>query len=303
MPRQPKPPAPPKPWRREAGAYRSSDDRFTIESGGAGRWFLTDDESLDELGLARTLGPYDTLDEAKAAAVEQREQATEPSPLAGRIAAAKDRPTTRAAAISKATTKRSGGRSGGAARAGDAARDEAGDESDGRAASEGETRRETAAPERTWLDELEDDDRAAAVRARRLVEALDALGVSDADRVVRRDLLGRQPAIAATLLGRSLATALADRLAPEALERDGRRAIPEALRDLRAAGEPALAAYAAFVAARVLEATLRVVAGEERAEGAGRELPGWRLVERPGAGDPGDAARRLIVTTADVGRG
>src|SRR5215204_7197253 len=102
----PKAPKPPKPWRREEGVYRSADDRFTIEAGGAGRWFLTDDESLDELGLARTLGPYDTLDEAKAAAVEQREQATEPSPLAGRMAAAKDRPTPQPAAASKATTKR-----------------------------------------------------------------------------------------------------------------------------------------------------------------------------------------------------
>ena len=39
-------PKPPKPWRREDGRYRSEDDRFTIEGGGAGRWFLTDDEAL-----------------------------------------------------------------------------------------------------------------------------------------------------------------------------------------------------------------------------------------------------------------
>ncbi|MEO5966043.1 MAG: hypothetical protein ABIR11_11310, partial [Candidatus Limnocylindrales bacterium] len=91
-PKQPKAPAPPKPWRRGDGRYRSADDRFTIEAGGAGRWFLTDAESLDELGLARTLGPYDTLDDTKAAAADLRERAAAASPLAARIAAAKDRP-------------------------------------------------------------------------------------------------------------------------------------------------------------------------------------------------------------------
>src|SRR4051794_38762601 len=90
--RSSKEPPPPKPWRRESGSYLSSDERFTIESGGAGRWFMTDAESIDELGLARTIGPFDTLDAAKAAAGDRREQRTDTSPLADRLAAAKERP-------------------------------------------------------------------------------------------------------------------------------------------------------------------------------------------------------------------
>ncbi|HEU0245202.1 MAG TPA: hypothetical protein VFQ75_14970, partial [Candidatus Limnocylindrales bacterium] len=90
--RSPREPAPPKPWRRESGSYVSSDERFTIESGGAGRWFVTDGESLDELGLARTIGPFDTLDDAKTAAADRRGQGSDESPLAGRLAAARDRP-------------------------------------------------------------------------------------------------------------------------------------------------------------------------------------------------------------------
>ena len=69
------------------------------------------------------------------------------------------------------------------------------------------------------------------------------------------------------------------------------------MKALRDADDAALAAYAAFVAARVLEAVLEVVTGADRAEGAGRDLPGWRLIERPAARDGADdMPRRLIVT-------
>jgi hypothetical protein len=44
-----------------------------------------------------------------------------------------------------------------------------------------------------------------------------------------------------------------------------------------------------------------VVTGADRAEGAGRDLPGWRLIERPAARDGADdMPRRLIVTPDDV---
>src|SRR6187402_1501825 len=153
-----KPPAPPKPWRREAGSYVSVDDRFTIESGGAGRWFLTDGESLDELGLARTIGPFDTLDDAKAAAAERREQGSDESPLAERLAAAKDRPPPepRPKATRRAT------KTGAAAGEGD---------------EPGPAPEPEPEPERTWLDELADTDKDAARVARRAVDALDRLGI------------------------------------------------------------------------------------------------------------------------------
>jgi hypothetical protein len=305
MPRQAKPPAPPKAWRREAGVYRSADDRFRIESGGSGRWFVTDEASLDELGLARTLGPYDTLDEAKAAAADQREGAEASSPLAARIAAAKERPT--AGEGGGTPAKRADPRPrGGRATDGDTHDDEDADDTDaaagGAVESVSEPEPEPEPPPRTWLDDLGDDDRAAAVRARRLVAALEAMGVDDADAVVRRDVLGRQPAIATTLLGRSIAAALEERLDPTKLAQEAGRAVPAASRALASIDGDALAAYAAFIAARVLEGTLRVLTEDERADGAGRDLPGWRLVERPGAGDPGDAPRRLIVTPGDVTR-
>ncbi|HEU0242918.1 MAG TPA: hypothetical protein VFQ75_03370, partial [Candidatus Limnocylindrales bacterium] len=90
-------------------------------------------------------------------------------------------------------------------------------------------------------------------------------------------------------------------LDPAGLARDARAAIPAPMRALRDADEEALAAYTAFVAARVLEATLDVVAASEKADGASADLPGWRLVERPGARDAGDRVpRRLIVTSLDA---
>ena len=283
----PKAPKPPKPWRREDGAYRSADDRFTIEGGGAGRWFLTDAEALDELGLARTLGPYDTLDDAKAAAHGQREDGAKASPLAERLAAAKAEPKPAKAASGTARREST---------------DVDAEQDDEPAAREPSKRAPAPKPPpRTWLDELEDDDPDAAARARRAITALETLGVGDADGVVRRDVLGRQPAIAARLIGRSVATSLRASLEPGELASAAKAALPGPMKKLRDADEAALAAYAGFVAARVVEAILEVVTGADRAEGAGRDLPGWRLIERPAARDGADdMPRRLIVTPEDV---
>jgi hypothetical protein len=290
MPARPKEPKPPKPWRREEGRYRSEDDRFTIESGGAGRWFLTDEASLDELGLARTLGPYETLDAAKEEAAERRGHATETSPLADLIAAAKDKPAPSRPAKAARNQQRAR-RASSEAPTADRKRDP-------------EPELEPEPEPRTWLDELEADDRDRATAARRAIEALEALGIADADALVRRDVLGRQPAVAARLLGRSLATGLREHLDPGSLARDARSAIPGPMRQLHDAPEDALGAYAAFVAARVLEVSLDVIASREKADDAGRALPGWRLVERPGPGGAAEGQpRRLIVTPADVTEG
>jgi len=285
----PKAPKPPKPWRREDGAYRSADERFTIEGGGAGRWFLTDAEALDELGLARTLGPYDTLDEAKAAADGQREAGRKASPLAERLAAAKARPKLKPAKTGPATAKP------------DSTDADAPEDDEPPARPPSKRSPAPKPPPRTWLDELADDDPDAAARARRAIAALETLGVGDADGVVRRDVLGRQPAIAARLIGRSVAAALRTSLEPADLASAAKTALPGPMKKLRDADDAALAAYAAFVASRVLEAILEVVTGADRAEGAGRDLPGWRLIERPAARDGADdMPRRLIVTPSDV---
>jgi hypothetical protein len=179
-------PKPPKPWTRaEAGRYRSADERFTLESDGTGRWFLTDAEELDELGLARTTGPFPTLDAAKAAADEVRERPAPTSPLAERIAGATSKGSPKASAK---PAERSVGR------------------------------REPAGDEPTWLEELADRDADLARRATRLVASLEREGIADADAVVRRDVLGDRPAIATRLLARDVLAAIAALRNPSAAD-------------------------------------------------------------------------------------
>jgi hypothetical protein len=206
-------PKPVPPWKRaEAGKYRSSDERFTISSEGPSRWFITDDEEQDELGLARTVGPFDTLDDAKAAAEARRGAAPAESPLAERIAKDGKAPTGRGAgARSKAPEPKP---------------------------------KAAETPPKTWLDTLEDDDREVARRARRLISALEAEGISDADSLVRRDVMGNQPVVAARLLARDILAAV------------GRVSKPES----------------------VIEAVVEVLGASK----ARRGLPGWELVERDG---------------------
>jgi hypothetical protein len=240
---RPKKEAPPKPWQRtEAGRYRSSDDRFTLEAEGSGRWFVTDAESLDELGLARTLGPYATLDEAKAAADAARERAPEASPFAQRIKEAASKPRRRPLSVVPDQP----------AATGTAAADDE---------RELEPDAEPEPPKRTWLDELEDRDRAMARTARRMIEALAGDGIDDADSLVRRDILGNEPVIATRLLARDVLAVLAT--------------LPDA-------GPVEVAA-----------AVLGAVAGAKHRRG----LPGWRLLEQD---NPTGESRGIRLTPDDL---
>ena len=56
--------------RDRAGSYHTEDGRFTVENDG--RWNVRDDREHDELGLPRVLGPFATLDAARAAINEAR---------------------------------------------------------------------------------------------------------------------------------------------------------------------------------------------------------------------------------------
>lgn len=47
--------------RDAAGRYHTADGRFVVEHEGT-RWYLRDTRQLDELGLPRVRGPYETLD-------------------------------------------------------------------------------------------------------------------------------------------------------------------------------------------------------------------------------------------------
>jgi len=250
-PRAPMPPPPPKPWRRaEAGRYRSSDERFTLESDGAGRWFVTDSLALDELGLARTTGPFPTLDAAKVVADATRDRPAETSPLAARLAEAAARP--RVATVRGTTA---------ASRTGVESEPGMQPPPEPSRQPSPEPPAEPGPPPRTWLDDLDDADRDAGLRARRLITRLEREGVADADAVVRRDLLGGTPAIATRLVARAVVAALSG------------------LRD------PSAADVATAVAAALASSPKR----------AG--LPGWELVERDG---PNGEGRGLRLTPDDI---
>ena len=263
-PRRPSKPTPVKPWQRaEAGRYRSSDARFSLVSDGGGRWFVADEEERDELGLARTTGPYPTLDAAKAAADAVRGQPAAASPLASRIADAAGRP--RRAHGSAPVDPRSAPVDPGSAPAPRAPADgravadrEPG--GDGPDSSDVASTLPAAAPP-TWLGELAEHDAAAAKRATRLIRALEREGVAGADLLVRRDVLGDRPAVAARLLAREVVLAV------------------------RALNDP--------TALTVVEAVAGVLATSKARAG----LPGWDLVER---GGEGDRRRRIRLTGADL---
>jgi ketosteroid isomerase-like protein len=72
-PKRERAPDPDRLVRRSAGDLHTEDGRFEVSStGGAGRWYLTDTERHDQLGLPLILGPYGTLDEVRVAITAQR---------------------------------------------------------------------------------------------------------------------------------------------------------------------------------------------------------------------------------------
>jgi hypothetical protein len=223
-------PKPVPPWKRaEAGVYQSSDERFSIQSEGPSRWFITDEEQRDELGLARTVGPFETLDAAKAGAEALRDEAPAQSPLAGRLAKA------------PAPSKR------------------------GKEKPSAREPKPPPPPSRTWLDKLEDDDREAARNARRLIAALEDEGIVDADALVKRDVTGNQPVVAARLLAREILAAVGTVTKPES----------------------------------VVEAVVEALGSSKVRRG----LPGWEVVERDGPTDEERVIRLVPRDLRDAARG
>src|SRR5687767_2674124 len=68
--------------REQAGTYRTTDRRFTVEQSSSG-WLVLDGEQTDELGLPLARGPFGTLDAAKAAIADARSNAAPTSGLRG----------------------------------------------------------------------------------------------------------------------------------------------------------------------------------------------------------------------------
>ena len=153
------------------GRWQTRDERFTIEPQ-SGTWAIVDAEQTDELGLPLVRGPYPTLTAAKAAIADARGSTAPTSPL-------KDRPR----AVPKASDSPS-------------------------TASSSSTAKKAAKPkepeepeEPRWFRDLEPDGRR---RAAKLIDRLTAAGVDDAENLVRRDLVGEVPAVAAYAIARAV---------------------------------------------------------------------------------------------------
>ena len=162
------------------GRWQTRDERFTIEPQ-SGTWAIVDAEQTDELGLPLVRGPYATLTAAKSAIAEARESAAPTSPL-------KERPTP-AAEPTEPSPKVS---------------------PTGAAKKRPKPKEPDEAEEPRWFRDLAPDDRR---RAARLIERLTAAGADDPENLVRRDLVGEVPAIAAYAVARAV-RALGDDASP-----------------------------------------------------------------------------------------
>jgi hypothetical protein len=183
------------------GRWQTRDERFTIEPQ-SGTWAVVDAEETDDLGLPLVRGPFRSLTDAKAAIATARTSEAPASPLADRLERRRGEPGTTAGVSEKKDAPK--------AKAADAG---------GKAAKTTEPSRgarpKTAADETEeepgWMRDLAPAERG---RARRLIERLGESGESDAIGIVRRDLVGDVPAIAAHAISKRLAE-LPDDAAPE----------------------------------------------------------------------------------------
>ena len=188
------------------GRWQTRDERFTIEPQ-SGTWVVVDAEQTDDFGMALVRGPYPSLTEAKLAIAAARTSAPAASPLAGRIERRsqpdrsgagtaprapepKNPPTPRPAKADRSAKRQPADATPAAPTAAKSSR----------AKPEAKPPAEPSEP--GWLTDLQPARRG---RARRLIARLDDAGVADAVSVVRRDVLGDVPAIAAIAIARRLA--------------------------------------------------------------------------------------------------
>jgi hypothetical protein len=152
------------------GRWQTRDERFTIEPQ-SGTWAVLDAEQTDDLGLPLVRGPFKSLTAAKDAIAAAREAAAPSSPLSDRPApdATAGKPQAKSAKSKKAEAP--------------------------------ERPKEPEQPR--WLRDLEPDERR---RATRLIERLTKAGARDPEGIVRRDLVGEVPAVAAFAIERALRT-------------------------------------------------------------------------------------------------
>jgi hypothetical protein len=187
------------------GRWQTRDERFTIEPQ-SGTWAVVDAEETDDLGLPLVRGPFRSLTDAKAAIAEARSSETPASPLADRLDRRKAEPASKAdGATSTPGSKRATSATAPTATAAPEARPRAGvpakaTKKPARATSARAADERPAEP--SWFRDL---DGAGRGRARRLIATLEDQGVADAESIVRRDLAGGVPALAAQAIAARLA--------------------------------------------------------------------------------------------------
>ena len=191
MARTPKPPVDPDdaPLRRLGGGrWQTRDERFTIEPQ-SGTWVVVDADQTDDFGMALVRGPFPSLTTAKDAISGARTSAAATSPLVERIERRRAAPAARTTRKPATAAPRTPAVTPTASKAHPAK-------------AEPDLPREPG-----WLTDL---DSATRGRARRLIERLVEDGVPDAEGLVRRDVVGDVPALAAHVVTRRLADLTAD---------------------------------------------------------------------------------------------
>ena len=197
------------------GRWRTRDERFTIEPQ-SGTWVVVDAEQTDDFGMPLVRGPFPSLTSAKDAISGARTAEPVTSPLAERAERRRSEPENARAETSRGEPPRTATPRGAAVDASTPRRS-------GRSAP---SKPATSAPDEPqqepgWLRDLEPAERG---RARRAITRLTDLGVDDPEGVVRRDVVGDVPAIAAEAIRRRLAAVTDDTSPAEVAEllADGR---------------------------------------------------------------------------------
>jgi hypothetical protein len=217
VPKQKAPPRPDDLVRAGAGAYTSADGRFAVQKSDQ-RWFLVDNQQSNEFGQQLIHGPFDTLEDVRAAIPGAREIKPLLRVPRGKTAPAKKLP--RSAAAKKPTPL-------------------------------------------SWIDRLPAQE---AAEVRRLIGALEAEGIANAEAVIKRDRESEGFALAAEeVIARRLAKVV-------------QAASPQARDELR----------------KAVRRAIEILADEGGA--TARPLPRWELVEAPReSAQPGQSPRRIRV--------
>jgi hypothetical protein len=206
MPRATKPPVDPDdaPLKRLGGGrWQTRDERFSIEPQ-SGTWVIVDAEQTDDFGLPLVRGPFPSLTAAKEAISSARTSEPAASPLVERIEQRRQQPKR------EPDTKADGkGRSKGpAAGSTDSETTSGAAKATRGTAAKPASRTSSKRPapdeppaEPGWLTDLGPSERG---RARRLIASLAKADVADPEGIVRRDLVGDVPAVAAHAIRRRL---------------------------------------------------------------------------------------------------